>query len=174
VRRGVALFIASLAVAGCSDQSMTRQNRYNVLGPAALWSDGAEARSLQPGTVAQGDLARQQALADPPEVTSELLATGQREFGIFCSPCHGLAGDGDGMIVSRGFPKPPSYHSPRLRAAPVKHFVDVITNGYGVMYSYAVRVPPHDRWAIGAYVRALQLSRHANVADAPEAKEKLR
>ena len=85
-----------------------------------------------------------------------------------------MAGDGDGVIVAHGFPAPPSYHSERLLAAPAQHFYDVITRGYGVMYAYAARVEPKDRWAIVAYIRALQLSRHATVAQAPEAEEKLR
>jgi mono/diheme cytochrome c family protein len=85
-----------------------------------------------------------------------LVKRGQERFDIFCSVCHGYTGDGDGMVVQRGFPHPPSFHSPRLIAAPDQHFVDVITNGHGVMYSYADRVPVADRWAITAYIRALQ------------------
>ena len=104
---------------------------------------------------------------------AQLLARGQERYGIYCSPCHGLSGNGDGMIVRRGFPAPPSYHSARLRAAPAKHFFDVITNGYGVMYSYAARVEPRDRWAIVAYIRALQESRNAKLADIPDLRSKL-
>jgi mono/diheme cytochrome c family protein len=89
-----------------------------------------------------------------------LLARGQQRFDIYCAPCHSRAGDGDGMIARRGFPHPPSYHQPRLREAPDRHFYDVMTNGYGIMRSYADRVPPEDRWAIVAYVRALQLSQN--------------
>ena len=162
-----------LAVAGCDDQSMRQQNRFDTYAPAKLWPNGSEAQPLPAGVVAQGDLARAKDVKDPPPVTDSLMRTGRKNFEIFCSPCHGLAGDGDGMIVQRGFPAPPSYYTDRLRAAPAQHFFDVITNGYGVMYSYAARVPPHDRWAIVAYIRALQVSRHARVADVPQAREKL-
>src|SRR6202023_597399 len=93
----------------------------------------------------------------------------QERFNVFCSPCHGLAGDGDGMIVQRGFRRPPSLHEDRLRNVPVAYFFQVITNGFGVMYPYGYRVPPRDRWAIIAYVRALQFSRQANIAAVPEA-----
>jgi mono/diheme cytochrome c family protein len=162
-----------LAVAGCDDQSMRQQKRFDTYAPAKLWPNGSEAQPLPAGVVAQGDLARAKDVKDPPPVTDSLMRTGRKNFEIFCSPCHGLAGDGDGMIVQRGFPAPPSYYTDRLRAAPAQHFFDVITNGYGVMYSYAARVPPHDRWAIVAYIRALQVSRHARVADVPQAREKL-
>jgi len=103
----------------------------------------------------------------PPAVTPALLARGQQRFNIYCAPCHDRAGYGDGMIVQRGFPHPPSYHSERLRDAPNQHFYDVITNGYGAMFSYANRVAPKDRWAIVAYIRALQASQDARVADVP-------
>lgn len=167
------LILAALALAGCTDQSMRQQNRYDVFEPAALWPDGTEARPLPDGVVARGDIARAKAAAVPPEVTPTPPRRGQERYEIFCTPCHGLAGRGDGMIVARGFPAPPSYHTARLRAAPARHFFDVITNGYGVMYSYAARVPPEDRWAIVAYIRALQLSQGAKVASVPEAKDEL-
>ncbi|MEZ5786445.1 MAG: cytochrome c [Xanthobacteraceae bacterium] len=160
-------------LAGCGDQSMRLQPRYPTYAPAYVWADDAAARPLPAGVVARGDRARAAALAEPPKVDSALLQRGQERYGIYCSPCHGLAGDGDGMIVQRGFPQPPSYHLPRLRQAPARHFVDVITRGYGIMYSYAARVEPRDRWAIAAYIRALQLSRHAEVAQLPDAREKL-
>jgi len=105
--------------------------------------------------------------AAPPPVTLALLERGQQRFRIYCTPCHSELGDGHGMIVQRGFPPPPSYHIDRLRAAPVEHFYDVITHGYGAMYSYANRVQPADRWAIAAYIRALQLSQHASIDDVP-------
>ena len=98
-----------------------------------------------------------------PTITRELLERGRERFDVFCSPCHGIAGDGDGMVVRRGFPRPPSYHSDPLRAASDAHFYAVITHGYGAMYSYATRVPPPDRLAIIAYIRALQLSQQAPV-----------
>ena len=100
----------------------------------------------------------------PPPLTEALLERGQQRFNIFCAVCHGPAGYGDGMIVQRGFPAPPSYHIDRLREVPLQHFYDVITNGYGAMFSYAQRVPPHDRWAIAAYIRALQASQNVPVA----------
>ena len=165
--------LVALVLAGCADHSMTVQKRYETFAPAALWGDDAEARPLPSGVVARDDLRRTNDLAQPAEVTRALLQRGQERYTIFCSPCHGLAGDGDGMIVQRGFPKPPSYHLPRLRAAPAQHIVDVITQGYGVMYSYAARVAPRDRWAIAAYIRALQLSRNAEIAQVPDTREKL-
>lgn len=95
------------------------------------------------------------------ELDRALLERGQERFNIYCAPCHGLQGDGNGMVVKRGFPTPPSYHIDRLREAPLGYTVDVITNGFGRMYSYASRVAPEDRWAIAAYVKALQLSQNA-------------
>jgi mono/diheme cytochrome c family protein len=100
-------------------------------------------------------------------VTMELLLRGRERFEINCSPCHGRTGEGNGMVARRGFPAPPTFHQPRLRAAPIGHFFEVITHGYGVMYSYAQRVEPADRWAIAAYIRALQLSHDARPEDAP-------
>ena len=97
----------------------------------------------------------------------QTLARGRERYDIYCSPCHSIAGDGDGMVARRGFPHPPSYHSDKLRNAPDAHFYNVITNGYGVMYSYADRVEPRDRWAIIAYIRALQLSQNARIDDVP-------
>jgi len=103
----------------------------------------------------------------PLPLTRQLLERGRERFDIYCSPCHGRTGEGNGMIVQRGFPIPPSYHIDRLRQAPIGHFYDVITQGYGLMYSYAQRVEPADRWAIAAYLRALQLSHSANITDVP-------
>ena len=103
----------------------------------------------------------------PMPVTRELLERGRERYDIYCSVCHGRTGEGNGMIVQRGFPVPPSYHIERLRQAPVGHFFDVMTQGYGIMYSYAERVKPEDRWAIAAYIRALQLSRNMKVAELP-------
>lgn len=175
--RRAALFVivvaSTIALAAC-DLSMTEQRKLTTYAPTKLWSDGTTARPLPRGVVAQGDVERAVAAKDPPPVTVALLARGQERFGIFCAPCHGLAGDGDGVIVQHGFPAPPSYHVDRLLAAPAQHFYDVMTNGYGAMFSYADRVPPHDRWAIAAYIRALQLSRRAKVAEVPDAAEKIR
>ncbi len=108
----------------------------------------------------------EQPVAVPP-VSLALLERGQEQFRIFCTPCHSELGDGNGMIVQRGFPHPPSYHSATLRAAPVQHFYDVITHGWGIMYSFSARVKPADRWAIAAYIRALQLSQQASADDLP-------
>ncbi|WP_460890964.1 c-type cytochrome, partial [Ramlibacter alkalitolerans] len=103
----------------------------------------------------------------PPPLTRALLQRGQDRYGAYCVPCHSPVGDGDGPVVRRGFPQPPSYDEPRLRAAPDRHFYDVITQGHGVMPAYGDRVAPQDRWAIVAYIRALQWSRQAPVAQLP-------
>jgi mono/diheme cytochrome c family protein len=170
--------VAALAAVGVTltacDLSMTQQRKLKTYAPTALWPDGTSARPLPADVVAQGDVARAAEAKTPPPVTPALLARGQERFGIFCAPCHGLAGDGDGIIVAHGFPAPPSYHIDRLLAAEAQHFYDVMTKGYGVMFSYADRVDPHDRWAIAAYIRALQLSRRATVAEVPDAAEHIR
>ena len=170
--RGVALALLALLVAGCDDKSMQVQPKFRTYRTANLWHDGTTARPPPADTVARGDLVRDAAIAEPPAVDAALMARGQERYTIFCSPCHGLAGHGDGMIVQRGFPAPPDFNSPRLRAAAAAHIFDVISNGYGVMYSYAARVEPRDRWAIVAYVRALQTSagvQAANVQSTGEA-----
>ncbi|MGX4772404.1 c-type cytochrome [Bradyrhizobium guangdongense] len=173
LRRLACLMMLSAALGGCGDHSMSQQNRYGTFSNAALFRDGTEAQSPPTGTVAQGDLERTQQMSTPPGVDMALLSRGQERYDIYCSPCHGLSGHGDGMIVQRGFPAPPSYHSVRLRAADARHFFDVITNGYGAMYSYAARVEPRDRWAIVAYIRALQQSQHTDMADVPQLRSKL-
>lgn len=156
------LVCTAVLVAGCSGQEMDRQPRYEALEPSAYFKDGQSARPLPAGTVAQEDVYVQR-----PQLSRALLARGRERFNIYCSPCHGGVGDGAGMIVQRGFSKPPSYHTERLRQMPDQHFYDVITNGYGAMYSYAAPVKPRDRWAIVAYIRALQLSQHADMAALP-------
>lgn len=171
VRIALAMCFAILT-AGC-DVSMTHQRKFKTYAPAKLWADGASARPLPDHVVAQGDLERDAIADNPPPITPQLFERGRDRFDIFCAPCHGLDGYGDGIIVKRGFPQPPSYHDNRLLVAPAKHFYDVITKGYGVMYSYAARVEPADRWAIAAYIRALQLSRNATLAQVPEGWEKL-
>jgi mono/diheme cytochrome c family protein len=169
----IAVSVSACLLLGC-DLSMTEQRKLKTYAPTALWPDGTSARPLATGVVAQGDVQRASVETNPPAVSEALLARGRERYGIFCSPCHGLAGDGDGVIVQHGFPAPPSYHIDRLLAAPAQHFYDVMANGYGVMFSYADRVSPHDRWAIAAYIRALQLSRRAKVAEIPDAREHIR
>ncbi len=167
--RPLLLLAALLATSGCTDQSMREQKKYRTYSASDLFADGAAARPLPPGTISQSDPQRLAEAKAPPPVTQAVIERGRQRFDIFCSPCHGRAGKGDGMIVQRGFPKPPSYHTDRLRAAPAQHFFDVITQGYGVMYPYAARVAPADRWAIVAYIRALQLSEDTKLARAPNA-----
>jgi mono/diheme cytochrome c family protein len=163
--RIVAAVALVLLLAGC-DQNMEVQPKYSEYGRAPLFRGGV-LREPPAGAVARADLARDADVHNRPPLTAGLLARGRQRFGIFCSPCHGAGGDGNGIVVQRGMPHPTSYHDDRLRAADDQHFFDVITNGYGAMYSYASRVPPHDRWAIVAYIRALQLSRHASIDDVP-------
>jgi mono/diheme cytochrome c family protein len=169
----LAIIALAMTLGGCG-LSMTEQRKYATYAPADLWPNGSSAQPLPTDVVAQGDVARHSAETTQPAATKALLQRGQVLFDIYCAPCHGLAGDGDGVIVAHGFPKPPSYHIDRLLAAPPSHFYDVITRGYGVMYAYGDRVDPHDRWAITAYIRALQMSRRATVAEVPEAKGVLR
>lgn len=160
--------LAAAALAGCGDQSMTRQPHYGPNAPAPAFANGSAAQQPPEGTVAVGDAASRSEAANSPPVDIALLQRGKERFGIFCAPCHGYAGDGNGAVVRRGFPHPPSYYSPALMQASAERIFDVITNGYGVMYAYGSRVPPHDRWAIVAYIRALQQSRSTSLAKAPE------
>jgi mono/diheme cytochrome c family protein len=145
-----------------SEASGGRVGEHGLVQPAGTDSVRAWAERM-----ASGDETFDRNGSIPIPVTRELLVRGRERFNAFCSPCHGKLGDGNGMIVQRGFPHPPSYHIDRLRQAPDGHFYDVITNGFGVMYSYAARVAPEDRWAITAYIRALQLSQNASTNDLP-------
>jgi mono/diheme cytochrome c family protein len=172
-RRALLCLAVILPLAACDDHSMTQQKRYVTYAPAGLFPDDTEAQTLPAGVVSQGELDRAAQSAKPPAVDAALLARGRQRYDIYCSPCHGLSGNGDGMVVQRGFPAPPSYHTDRLRAATAQHFFDVITDGYGAMYSYASRVGPRDRWAIVAYIRALQQSQGAKLADVPDLRSKL-
>jgi mono/diheme cytochrome c family protein len=153
-----ALVLAAIFVGGCH-QNLTMSDQKKL----AEWERSSAFRNgkvLQPppaGSVSR-EAATANVLTQRPPMTLALVRRGQQRFNIFCSECHGYTGDADGMVVQRGFPRPPSFHDPRLVAAPDEHFVDVITNGHGIMYSYADRVPPADRWAIAAYIRALQRS----------------
>ena len=175
--RWLVLVTLAMAVAGCH-RDMRDQPRYEALEASDFFADGKSARLPVVGTVARGQLQEDEAfysgrsqgklVADVPvEITRELLLRGQDRFNIFCSPCHARTGMGNGMIVERGFRKPPSYHSERLRNAPAGHFFDVMTHGFGAMPSYA-RIEPQDRWAIVAYIRVLQLSQNATLEDVPE------
>jgi mono/diheme cytochrome c family protein len=159
-------------------QDMHVQPKYVPEDPSSFFPDGRSEQQPVAGTIARGELRTDELLytgkindvaADvfPFPITAADLSRGRERYNIYCSPCHDYTGSGNGMIVQRGFPSPPSFHIDRLRQAPVGHFFDVITNGFGVMYSYASRVPPEDRWRIAAYIRALQLSRHGSTADVP-------
>jgi mono/diheme cytochrome c family protein len=164
----IVLLVLLVLLAACDQYSMANQKKYKSYEVAELLPDGSAMQTPVPGTVWRGEAAELAVLDQRPPMTMALLERGRERFNIFCSPCHGRAGDGEGVIVQRGFPHPPSYHIDRLRNAPDRHFLDVIENGYGVMYSYAARVPPADRWTIVAYIRALQLGQHAVVADLPK------
>lgn len=165
MKRWLALVALAGLLAGC-DQNMDAQPRYSEYSRAPLFR-GSVLRRPPENTVARDDLEREKASNTKPVLSAELLARGRERFGIFCSPCHGAGGDGTGMVVQRGMPRPTSYHDDRLRTAEDQYFFDVITNGHGAMFSYAARVPPADRWAIVAYIRALQLSRQASLDDVP-------
>jgi hypothetical protein len=160
-------------------QDMHDQPKYQPLEASDFFADGRASRPLPSGTVARGHLNDDEHLYSgksgksfaetlPFPVSPALLVRGQERFNIFCSPCHGRLGDGEGMVVRRGFRHPPSFHIERLRQAPVGYYFDVITNGFGSMQDYSAQVPVKDRWAIVAYVRALQLSQHATLGDVPE------
>jgi len=171
--------LLALAGAGCR-RDMFQQPFSRPLEPSDFFQDNHMAsRPLVDHTVARGHLDEDDAFyrgkigtnlveTFPFPITREVLERGRERFNIYCSPCHGRTGDGNGMIVQRGFPPPPSYHIDRLRQAPVGHFYDVITQGYGIMYSYAARVEPADRWAIAAYIRVLQKSHEGKLDDVPE------
>jgi len=170
---------AALALAGCRrNPDMAQQPRYQPYEPSEFFVDGSSARPIVEGTVARdqqragtlshtGMINGQLADAFPFPITAADMRRGQERFNIYCSVCHGRLGDGQGMIVQRGFKQPPSFHEQRLRQASAGHFYDVITHGYGAMYSYAARVNSDDRWRIIAYIRALQLSQNAQTADVP-------
>lgn len=169
----VTLTAALALLAAACDQNMDVQPKYTEYSRAPLFR-GSVLRPAPANTVARDDLEQERAVKTKPALSSNLLDRGRQRFAIFCSPCHGMSGDGDGIIVHRGMPRPTSYHDDRLVAADDQHLFDVITNGYGAMYSYAARVPPKDRWAIVAYIRALQLSRRVSIADLqPDERAKL-
>jgi mono/diheme cytochrome c family protein len=176
VKRELLVAVVLLILSGCY-QPMSDNGAYKPLDPTPMFADGRSSRDPIPGTVARGQLNADESYFTgrkngelttefPKPVTKEMLERGRQRFNINCSMCHGYDGYGDGMVVRRGFTKPPSYHTDALRGAPVGHFFDVITNGKGAMYSQAARVSVDDRWAIAAYIRALQLSQYAPQQDA--------
>ena len=178
-----AILIPAALLTGCR-QDMQDQPKFIPLRPSSFFADGRSERPLIEGTVARGHLDDNTAFYTgkidgklvngfPFPVTREVLVRGQERFNIYCSPCHDRTGSGNGMIPRRGFRHPPSYHNDRLRQVPEGYIFDVITNGFGAMPDYAAQVPPYDRWAIVAYVRALQFSQHAPLTDAPEARAEL-
>jgi mono/diheme cytochrome c family protein len=167
--------------AGCRED-MQNQPKVLPLRESDFYADKRSARPLIDGTVARGQLKEDAYFYTgkvgnvdgdylPFPATADVLARGQQRFNIYCSPCHGETGDGNGMIVQRGYKRPPSYHSPRLLKAPIGYFFDVMTNGFGAMPDYAEQVVPKDRWAIAAYIRALQLSQNATRSDVPAGAE---
>jgi hypothetical protein len=185
-RIGLIVTVAFIGLGGCTSEGlehgMENQPKANPMTWSDFFPDGRSARPRVAGTVARGQLKEDALLYTgkmngkdseifPFPVTREVLERGRDRFDIYCAVCHGRTGYGDGIIVKRGFPHPPSYHTDDVRKMPVGHYFDVITNGFGAMYSYGDRIPAEDRWAIAAYVRALQLSQHAVLADVPEAEQ---
>lgn len=179
--KAIALMVALLAltVAGCR-QKMANQPRYDPYEASDFFADGMSARPRLAGTVARGELSTNPfldtgkingAVADgfPFAVTAADVDRGHERFDIYCTPCHGRLGDGNGMIPARGLRRPPSFHTATLRAATTGHFFDVMTNGFGAMPPYSAQISPRDRWAIVAYIRALQLSQNATINDIPAA-----
>jgi mono/diheme cytochrome c family protein len=173
----VLVLLLAAAVSSCR-QDMHDAPRYDPLEASAVFPKGSSAQPLLAGTVARGFLNDDDVLYTgkangqdvdvfPFPITEADLNRGQERFNIYCSPCHGRTGYGNGMVVQRGFRQPPSYHIERLRTAPVGYFFDVMTNGFGAMQDYRAQVTVEDRWRIVAYIRALQLSQNATVADVP-------
>jgi mono/diheme cytochrome c family protein len=173
---GAALTLALLTA--CDMQDMYQEPKYEPLQPSESFNDGRSARPLEPDTVAQGPLRTntlfytgksdgKNATALPMPLTVSLLKRGEERYDIYCAPCHDRVGNGNGMIVQRGFRPPASFHIQRLRDAPIGHFYDVMSTGFGTMADFSAQITPEDRWAIAAYIRALQLSQHASLAQVP-------
>lgn len=171
------LTVSVLLSCGCR-QDMHDQPKFEPLEQTTFYSDTMSARPGVEGTVARGHLnddeqlhtgrnGKTLAVTFPFEVDAAVMARGQDRYNIFCTPCHGGTGEGDGMIVQRGYRRPPSFHDDRLRGAAPGHYFDVITNGFGAMPDYRTQISARDRWAIAAYVRALQYSRRASIDDVP-------
>ena len=173
------LALLAFPLAGCR-QDMHDQPKYVPMRASDFYPDKRSERPYVEGTVPAGEFQDGSPLYTgtvgdapidyfPMAITAADMKRGQERYGIYCSPCHGRTGDGNGMIVQRGYRQPPSFHLDRLRTSPPGHYFDVITHGFGVMPDYAVPVSPQDRWRIVAYIRALQLSQHATVDDVPAA-----
>jgi len=174
----LALVVIAAGLGGCH-RDLRYQPRIDPLEKSRFFADGVGARPIPAGTVARGQLKAdrtfytglegdQLAASIPLPVTPELLARGRGRYNIYCAPCHDQAGNGLGMVVRRGYKQPPSLHIDRLRQARPGYFFDVMTNGFAKMPSYAAQVPADDRWAIAAYIRALQLSQNATLEDVPD------
>jgi mono/diheme cytochrome c family protein len=170
----VAGAVCAVALSGCQlKQDMANDAKVKPLMPSTFFADGRSERPLIDETVPRGSLANdalfvpKDSNAFPLKIDEKLLERGENRYNIFCTPCHGLQGDGNGMVAMRGMKHPPSYHDDLLRAQPNGYYYDVITNGFGAMLGYSEQIPPADRWAIIAYVRGLQLSRHARMPDLP-------
>jgi mono/diheme cytochrome c family protein len=177
MKRWAGILSVSFVLSGCH-RDMRDQPRYEPLEASAMFANHQSARPVPAGTVARGQLAKDEAVETgksggqfvaqvPLTINKALLARGRERFNIYCSPCHDRTGAGDGMIVQRGFRQPPSLHIDRLRGAPAGHFFDVMTHGLGAMPRYGPHIKPNDRWAIVAYIRALQLSQSATVDELP-------
>lgn len=171
------LVVLALAAAGCR-QDMHDAPRYEAFEASQFFPDGRAMRVAPTGTVARGWLRADEALYTgrangelvaefPFPIAADDMARGRERFNIYCTPCHGILGDGQGMVVQRGLRRAASYHQDRLRDEKVGYFYDVVTNGFGAMQGYAEQIPVRDRWLIVAYVRALQLSQHATMAEVP-------
>ena len=177
----VALPLLALVSLTACRQDMHDQPRYIPLRPSEFFADGRSARPIPEGTVARGHLNDDTLFytgkgpdgkpADtfPFPVTKEVILRGQQRFNVYCTPCHDRTGGGNGMVVRRGYRRPPTYHSDRLRQVTNGYLYDVITNGFGAMPDYSAQIPPRDRWAIVSYIRALQLSQQASFSDLPAA-----
>jgi hypothetical protein len=174
-RAGRLACLLGLTVLSCSRKDMVDQPSYRPLQESRFFRDGVSARPPVPGTVPFGARPGDPSLDGSPvreesgPITLAMLRKGRQRYEIYCSPCHGRTGEGNGMIVQRGFPAPPSFHSQRLRTAKDSHLYSVITHGFGRMYGYGYRVDPRDRIAVVAYIRSLQFSREAALGDVPDA-----
>jgi hypothetical protein len=178
----LAILAAGLVTGAACRQDMHDQPKIKVYGESDFFGDRRGMRPVPEGTVARGLLQDDDLLYTgkgpdgkpidefPFQVTKAVLERGHERFNIYCSPCHGRTGFGNGMIVQRGYKTPPSFHDDRMRQLPVGYYYDVMTNGFGAMPDYRAQVAPEDRWAIASYIRALQYSQHATVDDVPEAR----